>query len=51
MNLPDYEKIATSPLGPVARDGLFVPELGTLFVSTPRQPTGQGGELLIYETK
>ncbi len=46
-----YEKIATYPTGPVGRDGLFVPELGKLFVSTPRQPTGQGGELLIYETK
>jgi len=46
-----YEKIATYPTAPVARDGLFVPELGKLFVSTPRQPTGQGGELLIYETK
>jgi hypothetical protein len=46
-----YEKIATYPSAPVARDGLFVPELGKLFVSTARQPTGQGGELLIYETK
>ena len=46
-----YERIATYPTAPVARDGLFVPELGKLFVSTPRQPTGQGGELLIYETK
>jgi DNA-binding beta-propeller fold protein YncE len=49
---PDhYEKIATYPTGPVGRDGLFVPELGKLFVSTPRQPTGQGGEYLVYETK
>lgn len=46
-----YERIATYPTGPVARDGLFVPELGKLFVSTPRQPTGQGGEYLVYETK
>ena len=46
-----YEKIATYPSAPVARDGLLVPELGKLFVSTPRQPTGQGGELLIYETR
>jgi DNA-binding beta-propeller fold protein YncE len=46
-----YERIATYPTGPVGRDGLFVPELGKLFVSTPRQPTGQGGELLIYEAK
>ena len=46
-----YEKIATYPSAPVARDGLLVPELGKLFVSTPRQPTDQGGELLIYETK
>jgi hypothetical protein len=46
-----YEKIATYPSAPVGRDGLFVPELGKLFVSTPRQPTGQGSELLIYETK
>jgi WD40 repeat protein len=46
-----YEKIATYPTGPVGRDGLFVPELGKLFVSTPRQPTGQGGEYLVYETK
>src|SRR5579871_701761 len=46
-----YERIATYPTAPVARDGLFVPELGKLFVSTPRQATGQGGELLIYDTK
>jgi len=46
-----YEKIATYPTAPTARDRLFVPELGKLFVSTSRQPTGQGGELLIYETK
>jgi hypothetical protein len=46
-----YEKIATYPTGPVGRDGLFVPELGKLFVSTPLQPTGQGGEYLVYETK
>jgi DNA-binding beta-propeller fold protein YncE len=46
-----YEKIATYPTGPVGRDGLFVAELGKLFVSSPRQPTGQGGEYLVYETK
>ncbi|HEX5281319.1 MAG TPA: YncE family protein [Micropepsaceae bacterium] len=46
-----YEKIATYPTGPVGRDGLFVPELGKLFVSTPRQPTGQGGEYLVYDTR
>jgi YVTN family beta-propeller protein len=46
-----YEKIATYPTAPVARDGLFVPELGKLFVSTARQPTGQGGEILVFETK
>jgi len=46
-----YEMIATYTTGPVGRDGLFVPELGKLFVSTPRQPTGQGGEYLVYETK
>jgi DNA-binding beta-propeller fold protein YncE len=46
-----YEKIATYPTGPGARDGLFVPELGKLFVSSARQPTGQGGEYLVYETK
>src|SRR5258708_5927815 len=46
-----YEKIATYPTAPVARDGLFVPELGKLFVSTPRQRTGEGGEILVFETK
>ena len=46
-----YERIGTYPTGPGARDGLFVPELGRLFVSSPRQPTGQGGEYLVYETK
>ena len=46
-----YERIATYPSGPTGRDGLLVPELGKLFVSTPRQTTGQGGELLIYDTK
>jgi len=45
------EKVATYPTAPVARDGLLVPELGKLFVSTPRQPTGQGGEYLVYDTK
>lgn len=46
-----YEKIATYPTGPTGRDGLFVPELKKLFVSSPRQPTGQGGEYLVYETE
>jgi DNA-binding beta-propeller fold protein YncE len=46
-----YETIATYTTGPGARDGLFVPELGKLFVSSPRQPTGQGSEYLVYETK
>jgi hypothetical protein len=46
-----HERIATYTMGPGARDGLFVPELGRLFVSSPRQPTGQGGEYLVYETK
>lgn len=46
-----YEKIATYATGPGARDGLFVPELGKLFVSSPRQPTGQGGEYLVYEVR
>ena len=46
-----YERIGTYATGPGARDGLFVPELGKLFLSSPRQPTGQGGEYLVYETK
>ena len=46
-----YDRIASYATGPGGRDGLFVPELGKLFVSSVRQPTGQGGELLIYETK
>ena len=46
-----YEKIATYPTAPGARDGLLVPELGKLFVSSSRLPTGQGGEYLVYETK
>ena len=46
-----YEKIATYATGPGARDGVFVPELGKLFVSSPRQPTGQGGEYLVYEVR
>jgi WD40 repeat protein len=46
-----YQLIATYSTGPVGRDGLFVPELGNLFVSSPRQPTGQGGEYLVYDTK
>jgi DNA-binding beta-propeller fold protein YncE len=46
-----YEKIASYTSGPNGRDGLFVPELGKLFVISARQPTGQGGEYLVYETK
>jgi DNA-binding beta-propeller fold protein YncE len=46
-----YEKIASYASGPNGRDGLFVPELGKLFVISARQPTGQGGEYLVYQTK
>jgi len=46
-----YEIIATYPTGPGGRDGLLVPELGKLFVSSVRQPTGQAGEYLVYQTK
>jgi len=46
-----YEIIASYATGPGGRDGLFVPELGKLFVSSVRQPTGQGGEYLVYDTK
>jgi YVTN family beta-propeller protein len=46
-----YERIATYPTGPGGRDGLLVPELGKLFVSSVRQSTGQGGEYLVYQTK
>jgi YVTN family beta-propeller protein len=46
-----YEIVATYPTGPGARDGLLVPELGKLFVSSPRQATGQAGEYLVYGTK
>jgi DNA-binding beta-propeller fold protein YncE len=46
-----YEKIATYATGFGAQTGLFVPELGRLFVATRRQPTGQSGEILVYETK
>ena len=46
-----YERIGTYASGTGARDGLFVPELGKLFVSSPRQPTGLGGEYLVFETK
>lgn len=46
-----YDRIATYPTGPGGRDGLLVPELGKLFVSSVRQPTGQGGEYLVYQTK
>ena len=46
-----YERIASYASGPGGRDGLLAPELGKLFVSSVRQPTGQGGEYLVYETK
>ena len=46
-----YEKIASYTSGANGRDGLFVPELGKLFVTFARQPTGQGGEYLVYETQ
>ena len=46
-----YDRIAAYATGPGGRDGLFVPELARLFVSSVRQPTGQGGEYLVYETK
>jgi YVTN family beta-propeller protein len=46
-----YEIIASYATGPGGRDGLFVPEMGKLFVSSVRQPTGQGGEYLVYDTK
>ncbi len=46
-----YDSIGTYATGPGARNGLLVPELGKLFVSSPRQPTGQSGEYLVYETK
>lgn len=46
-----YEKVAAYATGPGGRDGLLVPELGKLFVSSVRQPTGQAGEYLVYETK
>jgi len=46
-----YEKIATYTTGYGAQTGLFVPEWGKLFVATRHQPTGQSGEILIYETK
>ena len=45
------EKIATYTTGYGAQTGLFVPEWGKLFVATRQQPTGQSGEILIYETK
>jgi DNA-binding beta-propeller fold protein YncE len=46
-----YERIASYATGPGGRDGLLVPELGKLFVSSVRQPTGQGGEYLIYDIR
>ena len=46
-----YEKIASYATGFGGQTGLFVPEWGKLFVATRRQPTGQSGEILVYETK
>jgi DNA-binding beta-propeller fold protein YncE len=46
-----YEKIATYTTGYGAQTGLFVPEWRKLFVATRHQPTGQSGEILIYEAK
>ncbi len=46
-----YEKIATYTTGYGAQTGLFVPEWGKLFVAARKQPTGQSGEILIYQTK
>jgi DNA-binding beta-propeller fold protein YncE len=46
-----YEKIATYATGSGGQTGLFVPEWGKLFVATRHQPTGQNGEILVYETK
>lgn len=51
QNGDHYEKIATYTTGYGAQTGLFVPEWGKLFVATRHQPTGQSGEILIYETK
>jgi DNA-binding beta-propeller fold protein YncE len=46
-----YEKITTYATGFGGQTGLFVPEWGKLFVATRHQPTGQSGEILIYETR
>jgi DNA-binding beta-propeller fold protein YncE len=49
---PDhYERIATYPTGFGAQTGFFVSEWDKLFVATRRQQDGQGGEILVYETK
>ena len=46
-----YERIATYATASGAQTGVLVPELGKLFVASIRQPTGQDGAILIYETK
>lgn len=46
-----YGIVASYGTGAGGRDGLFVAELQKLFVSSPRQATGQGGEYLVYATK
>ena len=46
-----YAKIATYTTGSGAATGLFVRELGKLFVAVRREPTGQSAAILIYETK
>jgi len=51
QNGDHYEKVATYTTGYGAQTGLFVPEWGKLFVATRHQPTGQNGEILIYQAK
>jgi hypothetical protein len=46
-----YQKIATYVTGFAAQTGLFVPELGKLFVATVHQAPGQSAEILVYDTK
>lgn len=49
---PDrYDKIASYPTGWSAQTGFFAPDLAKLFVATRRQQGGQGGEILVFETK
>jgi DNA-binding beta-propeller fold protein YncE len=48
---PDhYERIARYPVPPGTRTGLFVPELGRLFVAVPHRGE-QRSEILVYEAK